>query len=307
MDADNAAIGTFPDMNIFRLTSALILAFALSLTPSIPSWASDAALIKNGSVKINLAGRQRMLTQRMAKAVCFAAIGVMPEAHMDMMREAYDLFDKTLTGLREGDEEQGLLAENNPIILEELSFVEALWAQYGAAVRTAKSGPSGAVIALTGVAQLNLPTLRQMNKTVGEFEAFYGRAGVKHPSLALAINVSGRQRMLSQKAAKEFCLVAASKNVSENRKALAGTVSLFDTSLEAMLFGNEELGIAEAPTEEIREQLRRVKEIWEPIKAIFETSIQGGYVSPEDMQAVAEGNNVLLVEANKAVQMYVGL
>ena len=42
-----------------------------------------------------------------------------------------------------------------------------------------------------------------MNKAVGFMDKAYG-AGLIHPDLAHAINVAGRQRMLSQKALKEY-------------------------------------------------------------------------------------------------------
>ena len=52
------------------------------------------------------------------------------------------------------------------------------------------------------IAGINLPVLNQMHKTVGVIEKVYGSSGTVHPALALALNVSGRQRMLSQKAAR---------------------------------------------------------------------------------------------------------
>lgn len=291
-------------MNILPKIAASILALSLSTAIAPPAIASDGAQADDGKRKINLSGRQRMLSQRMAKAVCFAAIGVDTAAHLKMGSEAHDLFDRTLTGLRSGDSEQGLSSERHPPILEELTAVDDLWEMYGAAISASLSGPDAAKTSLAEIATLSLPTLKQMNKAVGAFERQYGASGEIHPTLALALNVSGRQRMLSQKASKEFCLIVAGVNVEENRAALSATVDLFERSLLGLMDGDDELGLPEAPTDEIYEQLELVSELWAPLKTIFAKVSSGAMPSDADISLVAKDNNTLLVEANRAVWMY---
>lgn len=291
-------------MKFSNSLNALLAAAMLTILPATSSHAVEVTSAEDGKRKINLSGRQRMLSQRMAKAVCFAAQGVQIEKHLKMIENAHALFDTTLIGLREGDAEQGLNPEKTPRILSELDDVEGLWTQYGVAVAAAAKGKEAAQAALDEVASLNLPTLIQMNKAVGEFERHYGSSGDIHPALALALNISGRQRMLSQKASKEFCLIAAGKDVEENRTALAKTVALFESSLLGLMDGNEDLGLPEAPTDEIYEQLEFVMELWVPLKSVFAAVANGSDPSDAELKLVATGNNPLLVEMNRAVWMY---
>ncbi len=262
---------------------------------------SDAA--SDGKHKINLAGRQRMLTQRMAKAVCFASINVQTAKHLSMAKDAHALFDKTLNGLQDGDDDQSLMPEKNPKILMQLSEVVSLWENYGDSILKATASAEASAMNLPKVSDLNVPTLKQMNRAVGEFERHYGNSAI-HPSLALAINISGRQRMLSQKASKEFCLIVAGQNVAANREALGKTIKLFESSLLALMDGSEELSLPEAPTDEIYEQLELVNDMWAPLKSILEKAAAGHMIRQAEVLQIADKNNPLLVEMNKAVTMY---
>lgn len=286
---------------------ATLVCSTAGLIPAPPAQAAaTVTAAEDGKNKINISGRQRMLSQRMAKAVCFAAIGVESVAHLNMAATAHSQFDQALVGLRAGNAEMGILPEAAPAILSELDGVVELWASYGPAVSAASQSEGMARNFLPEIASLSTPTLVQMNKAVGEFEKRYAATEI-HPALALAINVSGRQRMLSQKSSKEFCLAVAGTDAEANRAALQATVSLFETSLSALLDGSDEMGLPEAPTDEIYDQLMLVQQLWTPVSVIFAKVAGGAAATPDEIAFVAEQNNVILVEMNKAVGMYAQL
>jgi len=283
------------------ITATSVLGFTATGTS-----AGEIAAAEDGKRKINISGRQRMLSQRMAKAVCFSSIGVDVLGHVKMAKGAHADFEKALVGLREGDADLGILKEEAPAILTELDGVVELWSTYGETISSAVSTAYITDEMLSRVSSLSVPTLVQMNKAVGEFEKRYGASDL-HPSLALAINVSGRQRMLSQKSSKEFCLTIAESDKEKNREALVATVNLFETSLAALMNGDEAKGLPEAPTEEIYEQLELVNTLWTPVAKIFSIVIDGGTPTQADIAYVAKQNNIILVEMNKAVGMYASL
>lgn len=289
-----------------QLTAAFIATVcAMGFAPTYTAAATVEAA-EDGKRKINISGRQRMLSQRMAKAVCFASIGIDHGAHIDMARKAHGEFDKALKGLRFGDSDLQINQETGPNVLAELDGVDTLWVDYGAAVLSAVSSGEVSGATLESVSSLSVPTLVQMNRAVGEFEKRYGASDI-HPTLALAINVSGRQRMLSQKASKEFCLKIAGNDAQGNLESLRGTVELFESSLMALMDGNEDIGLPEAPTDEIYDQLELVQGLWEPVAKIFKAALDGTAPSDAEIAFVAEQNNVILVEMNRAVGMYAGL
>lgn len=291
-----------------RIVCLGLLALLLAL-PAAPSTAESQpgaqvqAAASDGKRKINLAGRQRMLTQRMAKAACFIAMGVDVEAHFTMLSDARKLFAVTLSGLRHGDLDLGLRREESAPILRGLSEVGRLWQPYEAALLAVEEKRHVGQDDLATIARLNLPVLRKMHETVGITERIYAKGDLPL-HLAIALNISGRQRMFSQKMAKEFCLIVYNHEVAENQAALAETVQLFDLSLEALINGRADVGIRPPQGQALAAQLARVAALWAELKPIYERAAAGLPPSPPEVITVARENNPLLAEMNKAVWLY---
>jgi hypothetical protein len=121
---------------------------------------------------INLAGKQRMLTQKMSKEFLLVAYGYEREDNKLSLLETYSLFERTLAGLLDGDETLGLPGTEPVAIREQLGVVKGLWGEFkpivsaGADYNTTAI-PRGQIEAL---AKANLPLLREMNKAVGMYE-----------------------------------------------------------------------------------------------------------------------------------------
>ncbi|MEL6766055.1 MAG: type IV pili methyl-accepting chemotaxis transducer N-terminal domain-containing protein [Pseudomonadota bacterium] len=286
------------------LLLSLATSTVLAQTPAVLASASagiDAAA--DAKRKINIAGRQRMLTQRMAKASCFAFLGIERDLHIEQAKAAHALFDRSLRGLRYGDPELGLKTERNSNVQKGLGVVNGLWFAYGEAV--ASSFEDGAVdrTTLDAIIAQNLTILKEMNRTVGLTEQAYGGAEIPL-HLAIAINIAGRQRMLTQKMSKEVGMMAAGYAPEETRIALAETVTLFDNSLLALREGMALVGIQPPRTRELEQQLGTVAEMWGALKPVMDKIIADARVEDAAVVRVAAENSPLLVEMNKAVFLY---
>ena len=121
---------------------------------------------------INLAGKQRMLSQKMSKEFFLIALGYQVEDNKLNLLETYTLFDRTLKGLANGDETLGLPGNPPPHIRAQLNVVDELWQQfkplvtYGAAYKTQTLSRDE----ISQIAELNIPLLTEMNKAVGLYE-----------------------------------------------------------------------------------------------------------------------------------------
>ena len=121
---------------------------------------------------------------------------------------------------------------------------------------------------------------------------------------AVAINQSGRQRMLSQKMSKEFTLICLQLDPAANRTELAKTIKLFDTTLARLQKGDADVSMPAPPTPEIAAQLELVKGIWSPFRAAVETALAPNPVPADTQHLVAKESLHLVVEMDKAVTLY---
>ena len=134
---------------------------------------------------INKAGRQRMLSQRMAKAFAMQVLAVMPDRANNLLEQSRRLFEAQLLELA--------LLQPTEAIRASLADLERQWAVYRETLgrpRTAEHLPP--------VLAESEKTLRLAHALTGLYEKqAAGNAG--H-----LVNLAGRQRMLSQRMAKCF-------------------------------------------------------------------------------------------------------
>ena len=288
---------------VTSLTSAIVAVAQLGfVTPSFAQ--SDEAI--EAARRVNISGRQRMLSQRISKSACFLNIGVQTDGHPNQLEDAYNLFDTSLQALRRGDEAMGLGPEQSAVIREALQVVAADWEVFSEHLQMALSTGAVARPALTVIDESGLVLLADMNRTVNKTASIYGDALPDMPLiLSLTIDLAGRQRMFTQKAAKEFCLIDAGVDVEENRARVAKTAQLFTLTLGALQSGMPGMVMA-APNDEIRNQLALVAEAWAGPHAALEHAASGAEINDTQRIAIVNDMERVLVLMNTAVGMYEG-
>lgn len=287
---------------------AKMLLILLALVLGAPSVALAAGPTSaEYGVVLNLSGKQRMLTQKMSKEMMLVALGVETNKNLENLAKTSALFDKTLKGLRNGSDELRLPPTSSGRILRQLDKIDGIWAQFYPVVKDVLAAKAVSKEQVAVVAQKNLPLLKQMNKAVGLYEKDAKKGGLKAaPGLAASINLSGKQRMLTQKMSKEFLLVAYGHDRDDNKLALLETYSLFERTLKGLLDGDEILGLPGTKPQHIRDQLAVVDGLWGKFKPLVDYGAAPGTTDiPQDkIVQLADTNLPLLKQMNKAVGMY---
>ena len=267
-----------------KLFSAAALSVCLTLGATVGATTAQASEVaqtkqQSGTI-INLAGKQRMLTQKMSKEALFIAKGISVDANKASLAKTVALFDKTLKGLVAGDESLKLPATTNKDILAQLQVVSDLWTPFKVAIEKGD---------LKTINAENIALLKNMNKAVGMYAAESG--STLDPKKAKALNLAGKQRMLSQKMTKELLLVANGIDADANTANAKKTVALFDKTLKELTSG--------CKNDEIKAQFAVVAKTLAEYQPIIEK------VDTSDASlAKAEKLNIpLLKESNKAVKM----
>ncbi len=259
--------------------------------------AAQAATKHETAVQINLAGKQRMLTQKMTKEMLFIARGIDVQSNQAALKKTAMLFETTLDGLVVGNPQLGLPPTEDPAIVQQLAKVKSLWADYKKYVDAALAGNMTHAM-LEDIERLNMPLLKEMNKAV----QMYAKAGGSKisPALANTINLAGKQRMLTQKMTKELLFIANGVHPEKNKAELQKTVALFDRTLKGLMHGDKELGLPGTKDPKILAQLQEVQKLWQQYKPILDKAD----VSDAALEQAAKLNLLLLHEMNKAVKMF---
>jgi hypothetical protein len=229
---------------------------------------------------INKAGRQRMLTQRMAKAYLMIGQGVLPERAGKLLAESAALFEAQLAELRE-------LVPDHEVHAALVALGEQ-WRVYVEALATPSDRGSAEKIyklsdALLAVAhRLTLAYEKQAATPAGHL-----------------VSVAGRQRMLSQRMAKFYLFRAWAINPQPAQQEL-------EIARKEFVAGLAELNAAPQNTARIKAELELVNQQW----LFFDTALAASYDGTEikrGLQDVATTSERILEAMENVVGLYEGL
>ena len=158
-----------------QLGGAVIAILAVSAVLVVYVFITLARQSTDGLV-IDVAGRQRMLCQKMTKESLGILLGSEVQKNREDLKKTADLFDRSLKGLIQGDPKEGLPPTTRPAILAQLKVVEGLWTGFKASIARILGSQDHKEIeeAAKSMLAANLDLLGEMNKAVGMYAQYSG-------------------------------------------------------------------------------------------------------------------------------------
>jgi len=281
---------------MFKIITLLGLAFvvptfllATNIQLDMASLVDDLMEKDNGIKKrINLSGKQRMLTQRMTKLGILISLNMNKSENKKNLMNLANLYNDTLEGFKGGE---------NKEINKQISIIEKAWKPFFKHVKmlTEENDKDGKSLDYLIAHNANL--LKESNVLVTKYEEGNKSQNYMEKAMVTIVNLAGRQRMLSQKMTKEKLLLMNGK--SDNSDELEQTVKLFDESLTLLTNGNIKKKISKPTNKKIKKQLKKVALLWKKLKPIYEKKKP----SATEMALIITKNTVLLKEMNLMVEM----
>jgi len=280
--------------------SGLFAAIFLILTAMPAEARSDAHR------SFTLAGRQWLLIERMTNSALLAALGIDASPGLNSVHWSRDRFDRTQIELREGDAHLRLDPTTRPEILETLDRVDIRWRRYDSIFREITASPSISEPQIHALIQNHTTTTEALLQMVDAYEHFV-HGGSNHTILSSTIDGAGQLRAHTQLVLRGLLTIAYNQSAVRERQRLNQASIEFDRTLNGLIHGDPELRLLPAPTQEIRDELRKVELMWAEAYPILESAASGNAVTKDEIAAVAQYASDMAVPLTMTLLMYLSL
>ena len=226
---------------------------------------------------INKAGRQRMLSQRMAKAYLALVGGIEVSSARQVMDRSMALFDRQLVELKAYAPQQD--------IRDTYAALEAAWSEYKAALIGAAPSKAGGATVVASAGKV----LALAHKGTVQYEA------VSNKPVGKLVNIAGRQRMLSQRMAAFYFATALQADGGAGREEIGKARGEFQTALQTLRNAPE-------ATPRIKDELQLADGQW----ILFDNALQkpAGNAGPKPLSDVFVTSENLLQVMDRVTGMY---
>lgn len=274
--------------------------------PAGPQPPSSVQIIDDvgAGTRIDLAGKLRMLSQRVPSALCAIESGVDSEAAEIVLTQSSDEVMAILSALSAGDDARGVFgAETDPKVLRGIERLEeTAEPMVNLAREIVRLGATPVDVA--AVQARSHEMLERAKDLVAVVEAEYANPAELLLADAMTVNVAGRQRMLAQRMAKDACLMTSGHGSAALAEDLGRTMATYGASLLALRHGMPGAGVIAPPSDAVSEGLEDIAADWAELEPRLAVIRDGRPVDAETRAMLFHGLNGLTGKMNAVVGLY---
>ncbi len=290
--------------SLARTARTLALGLLLSAL-ALPAPAAERDPAEILALQIDMAGRQRMLSQRLVASACFLSLGIQHDTQALALTEVSEIFPTTLNRLIRGDTLLNLPATTDPQVRWALQGARMVWGQVEPRVKAVLTGDASPE-ALRDLAEHEPALLTASQGVVAALTANLAISPNQATRLR-AVDMAGRQRMLSQAIIMEACLLSRAEalglDTTTHHAAITARTDLFELSMSMLRVGDDDAGVAPPPDIQTEEALDRSLLIWTDMRELLDPALEGQALSLDTLDDLAVAYETLLQELEDIVWM----
>ncbi|MEM0934681.1 MAG: type IV pili methyl-accepting chemotaxis transducer N-terminal domain-containing protein [Pseudomonadota bacterium] len=284
--------------------SRFVTSFAVAMMIAVPANAAQDFEFDGSKVRVNLSNKLTMLGQKVAAAGCSIESGINVENAREELISAKRDFNTIVTGLWNGDPALGIPShEENSVVLRSLKQVERAWEPIESAADAMLSGDDIAA-ASEVIASGDAALAEATGILASDILNIYSNPHEMTQSDALALNFSGRQRMLTYQISKSICGIASGNPAYGTQDTLQEHTNMYGLTLSALQAGMAEVGINPPPNELIEKELAAVAEDWAKITPALSSAIETGSADANDVGAFGSVADDIVLDMDNVVTLY---
>jgi hypothetical protein len=227
--------------------------------------------------------------------------------------DSRDLFDRTINGLIDGDEKLHLVATQLPNIRDQLEKVRALW-------KLKQRTFDGAIADRDKLfhAVESLDTLMtEMNTAVKLYTRSIARQKLRKRLSSIVsayveeknvmrklVNISGKQRMLTQRMTKLAIQCAVGLDKKKSCTAMQEYRQEYTRALVLFVKGNEDKNIPPTRDKQALKQIKTIMALWKPFGDAAQTLSTAQGKDKAALLYILKHEHALLVESDRLVKLY---
>jgi|GEM_PF-1130674 len=245
---------------------------------------------KGDSLVVNVAGKQRMLTQKLTKLIMELQLGDLSKT--EEIQDVQSKFSQVIKGLRIGDLELNLPPAESPQILFKIKNVEKKWETFDEKINMVISYAPSVQEDLENIISKNVRLFNEANQLVELL-------GEKMDSKT--VSVAGRLRAITQRVSKsvlQFNHFRTSDSIDEGNKF----IDLQYKIINGLLNGAPELNIKRVNDIAIRQKIEEFKTHWQEFSGHAETIFNIVPIMNSASIYISKNNQELLTNMDIVVQ-----
>jgi len=273
-------------VKLYGLVLVLLLAFGGVMAFTISTLDTQ----KNDAIVINLAGKQRMLTQKLSKAVMELQLGNMAKA--EEIKGIQKNFTQVLTGLQKGNAKLKLPPAETTAIAGKLGEVDKKWTPFSKNVSMLADNWGDVQANLQAIVDTNVTLFKEANQVVMTM------GKTMDPG---TVSFCGRLRAITQRVSKATLEYVFFKDEKYKAEAIK-FAGVQDKIIDGLLNGGSSLPINKAEDLALRAKIEAFKGNWSGFKDQVNNVLNSMSGVKESILYVTSNNIDLLKTMNAAVQ-----